>query len=128
MNFTKFHVSVGNAYYKSFNEWYSCNPRTVGQFLHSVVLLVQLPPSMQGQLSVIAEHQTRVGELEPLQRDYFCCFMASKSSDHLSYGEQNSATSNLRWQRTTLKVDTSSEIHVRATLCFPRSLCRILEP
>lgn len=116
MNFTKFYVSVGNAYYKSFNEWFSCNPRTVGQFLHTVVLLAEVPPSTRAQLSVIAEHQTRVSEVAAVQRDYFCCFMAVKSDDGLSYGEENASATNLRWQRTTVAVDTSAEIHVRSNL------------
>lgn len=118
MNFTKFYVSVGNTYYKTFNEWFSCNPRTVGQFLHSVILSISSLPSAAAKalLTVTAEHHKRSGELAPLQRDYFCCFMAVQTNGELTYGDENAGSKNQRWQRTSVKVDAPGQIHVRNLL------------
>ena len=119
MNFTKFFVSVGKNYYKSFEQWYTCNPRTVGQFLHPVELaIVGSTPTTDAQFSVHVERTTRAGVVEPLPRDHFCCFLAEKSNAaELNYGEHNSSPSSaLRWQRTTVSVQVPGRIAVQTFL------------
>lgn len=127
MNFTKFFVSVAKSYYKTFQQWYTCNPRTVGQFLHPVQLgIVGSTPTTDAQFSVHVERTTRAGVVEPLPRDHFCCFLAERSNaTELNYGEHNSSPSSaLRWQRTTVSVQVPGHITVQTSsrLCLSLSL------
>lgn len=120
MNFTKFLASVGNSYYQSFQQWYTSNPRTVGQFLHPVKLAIAGTGGSVARLSVFIERVTLAGTTEPLQRDHFCCFLAAaeERNDHgelNNYGEESfDPSSAFRWQRTAIRVQVPGHVSVRS--------------
>lgn len=124
MNFNKFHASIEKAYYASFKAWYENNPKTVGQFLHPVTVNITGPLSTTSlQLSVAIEYSKHASTMEPLRRDYFCCFLADEIDEgKLDYdGEEKKSCCSSRspppiggrWQRTSLNVQVPSRVHVR---------------